>query len=226
LKQRGDARSLWDLWVEIQLGDLKLTLADVLAELPLTIIGTDGPQVDGRSEEDSTVADFRWLLERLRDGAGLRLNCGGEVITAPDGRVWGRDRFFLSGEMLWGEDTGVAVSTTTGPEPLYQRLRGFLAREDESLWGYRIPLPTGSYRVRLHLAETQFNTKGFRRYDVWAQERQVLHDVDALEEAGFRTALVKEFSVELAGGPLEIRFVYRSGQRPPSVAGIEIEIRD
>ena len=64
----------------------------------------------------------------------------------------------------------------------------------------------------------------WRRFDVWALDKEILTDYDAVETAGFRKAVVRESDLDLNDGPLSIRFGYRL--RKPMVSAIEIHKLD
>ena len=198
--------------MEVELNDRKLLPEQALAELP---------RVPGEVEADSYAGDVRWLLERLRDGSGVRINCGGEDFIAPGGAPWGHDRFFQGGEEIRSDDVRIDGAPA---EALYRRMRAFPLTQDESLWGYLLPVPRGRYRVSLHFAEIGRNVPGWRRFDVWVQGQEVLTDLDVVKAAGFRKAVVRNCDVELTGGALSIRFAYRL--RKPMVSAIEIQKLD
>jgi tetratricopeptide (TPR) repeat protein len=204
---------LWELWLETELA--ARSPAAVLADLPEPPSNPE-PAAAGPAPARSGREDARWLLAALAAGKGIRIRCGGGALEGPDGTVWGEDRFSLGGEPA--QVTGVAVRGAELPE-LYRRCRQFSEWLDEDLCGYRLPLPAGSYRVRLHFAEVDRNVPGSRRFDVVVAD-QGLTDLDVCREAGFRAALVKTFEVKLDGAPLEIRFQSRLGDA--MVSGIEI----
>jgi hypothetical protein len=152
------------------------------------------------------------------------MRCGGEEITLPDGRRWGRDGFFAGGADLY---TGEVDIDGTPDDEIYRRARTFALGTGTEEAVCRIPLPPGPWRVRLHLAELEVNAPGYRRFDVWVQGRRVLADLDILAEVPFRAALVKgPFAAEVADGPLEIRLEAEADHLShigPTLSGIEIE---
>src|SRR5262245_36911412 len=90
--------------------------------------------------------------------AGALVNAGGPAVTGADGRTWSADAGFVG---------GAAASTTatiagTADQSLYQSERW-------GLGGYRLELPSGTYRVKLHMAEITFSGKGERVFSVAAE---------------------------------------------------------
>lgn len=119
---------------------------------------------------------------------------GGRAVARPDARVRG-----------------------TPDDPLY-------LTERHGLSAYRIAVPNGTYLVRLHFAETSPGVTGIgqRVFSVTCEGRAVLRDLDILRETNDRrfTALVKEFSVEVADGELTIEFIPKL--QDPVVNAIEV----
>ena len=76
----------WERWVAIQFLDLGRTPAEALDDLPV------------EKHPSSYASDLRWLLDRLAAAKPIRIDCGGDERQKRDGRLWGRDRFFLSGD--------------------------------------------------------------------------------------------------------------------------------
>ena len=203
------ADDLWRLWAAIGFVDLHQMPAEMLASLPAEIRGYG--------------ADLRWLLAELASGRAIRIDCGGEEHTGPEGEAWGRDRFYSSGYANFESDgrsdhyTGDIQGTEK--DILYQTARWFPAGERRRA-GYVIPLPRAAYRVTLHFAETWFTEPKQRSFDSLIEGEEVLKDYDPLKK-GFAAADPHGFKTEVKDGALEIELVHRVGD--PMISAIEIE---
>jgi hypothetical protein len=210
-------REILDLWLALMLYDLKRSPEEALRGFPW-----------------EGCEDHRWLLERFIANETIRIDCGSQKdFRAPDGSVWSRDRFRLGSNRPWkGADQtrwGWAVAKTD-LAPLYRTQRWFVPRCGQTS-AYRIPLPPGRWRVRLHFAEMYFNRPGIRVFDVSIEGRKVLESYDACTAAGFATADVRSFDTDVTDGLLEVLFTQPQknlGYVPyqldaPSIAALEVE---
>jgi tetratricopeptide (TPR) repeat protein len=196
-------RKLWDFWAAITLAELGRALEEILADFPEEAAGGHG-------------ADVRWLLERLKAGQGIRIDCGAEEDRLSEGTVWGRDRFNSGGELVKWDWAKVS---NTGDQALYLTQRSFQA--DQYLRAsYRFPLPRGTYRITLHFAEFYFRASRTRVFDVRIECADVLKDYEPLAK-GFATAGLETFKTEVKDGILDIEFVRRVDD--PVISAIEIE---
>ncbi len=169
----------------------------------------------------SLLEDLAWALRGLKARGVVRINCGGREHSSTDGTTWGRDRFFLCGELFaagkrtFGEDI-----KETHDDPLYQTLRWFPRYEERSP-AYRIPLPPALYRVTLHFAELYLKDPGNRVFDVLVNGRLLWLCVDA-GARGYAKAWKKSTeAIPIRNGFLELGF--RSVRRRPAISAIEIE---
>jgi hypothetical protein len=85
---------------------------------------------------------------------------------------------------------------------------------------YEIPLASGTYFVRLHFAENFFTAAGSRVFSVRMENQLRVANLDIYEEAGFKTALVKDFTVSTTDGLLNINFTPSINRL--ALAGVEI----
>lgn len=85
---------------------------------------------------------------------------------------------------------------------------------------YEVPLASGTYFVRLHFAENFFTTSGSRVFSVRMENQLRLANLDIFEEAGYKTALVKDFTVTTTDGLLNINFTPSVNRL--ALAGVEI----
>ncbi|MCG3157321.1 MAG: hypothetical protein DKINENOH_03953 [bacterium] len=147
----------------------------------------------------------------------FRVNCGGETYRAPDSSVWLHDQPYLPGGA--GFVGGVADSTNdpiahTEMAELYQTVR-------RGLSAYRLDVPNGRYRVRLHFAEIEFEAPHQRRFDVAIENQLFLQDFDIYALVGHDFALVEETLAPVEDGQLNISFTPR--REEPVLAGLEVQ---
>ncbi|MBM4031116.1 MAG: hypothetical protein FJ291_04945, partial [Planctomycetes bacterium] len=109
----------------------------------------------------------------------------------------------------WGHVGGRAVArpganVTNAPDPTIYHTERY------GLSAYRIPLPNGSYLVRLHFAETFPGVTGVgqRVFSIAIEERQALPDLDVVKEAARQrlAAVSFDFDIEVQDAELTIEF--------------------
>src|SRR6476620_6876592 len=66
--------------------------------------------------------------------------------------------------------------------------------EHATAFRYNIPVPNGSYTVRLHFAELFFNAAGVRRFNVAIQGAAALSSFDIYSQAGKAALITKSFT--------------------------------
>ncbi len=149
-----------------------------------------------------------------------RVNSGGNVYTDGASRDWAGDQAYSSGGWgyVGGQDlvrSGPVEIANTTDDALYQSERWGLS-------GYIFDLPNGNYRVRLHFAEVWEGAQspGQRIFDVWIEGDKVLDSFDIFAEVGYQAAAVREFTVAVTDGQLNIDFSARINF--PKVSAIEI----
>lgn len=154
----------------------------------------------------------------------LRVNTGGGDYTDTEGNDWLADASY-SDAAGWGY---IDASPLGDSADVGGNISG---TEDDTIyiterWGmdtYRFTVPNGTYDVRLHFAEVfdQVNTSGERVFDIEIEGILVLDDLDVFDEAGFRSALVKEINdVVVSDSRLDIDFL--AGVENPMIKGIEV----
>ena len=123
----------------------------------------------------------------------IAINSAGPSYAAVDGTN------FIADTLFEGGSTQVSAHTiaNTADGTLYNTWR----------WGnfaYRIPVANGRYEVYLHFAETYNTAVGQRRFNVSVQGTPRLQEFDIAAEAGFDTALVKRYDVDVTTGEILI----------------------
>jgi PKD repeat protein len=88
-------------------------------------------------------------------------------------------------------------------------------------WNFPVP-SSGKYTLRLYFAETNAACykKGLRKFGIQAEGATLVASEDIYAEAGAKTALMKEFTVNVTDGTLNLNFVRITNN--PLVNGIEI----
>jgi hypothetical protein len=155
-------------------------------------------------------------------GEDLRIIVGsGDPYTDRSGKVWGLDRFFTGGSVLFRPSQKIA--RTLDPD-LYRHPR-------QGDFRYDIPLKQGSYELHLHFAETgladfisaESSGEGQRLFRVTANGKTILDYFDVVADAdGANTADERVFSdiSPAADGLLHLTFASMRGTA--MLSGIEI----
>ncbi len=201
-----DDGGVWVAWLQSSVLDLHLPLS----ELPKTWPDSPGPSRHG--------ALWRAIVEELSARNAIRINCGGPAYSAPDGKSWWADRFFLGG---WVRTT----ATSTQPMPdsalpvLYRSLRSFHGpRQIRS--GYAVPLVPGRYRLGLHFAEHVVSRRGVRAFSVLLEGKVVMESLRP-QSKGNEVVDIKTIEVEVEDAFLNIDFLAEDDE--PAVSALEIE---
>ncbi len=184
-------RDLWELWVTLNLVTLRRTPAKALETFPAPASAT------GAEPGTLTIGEqYRRLLERLRDGEPVRINCGGPACPGAENRSWDADAFSFGG-------TAAASPTIlvreTADQALFADVRIFTPDDYRS--GYRLPLPAGTYRITLYCAEVSLLARGPRAFDVTLEGERVLAGYDPLAR-GFAVADARTFVRPVTDGLL------------------------
>lgn len=118
-----------------------------------------------------------------------------------------------AGGVVWAPRTGWTAETRTATTTLLSPPADGDARLYESmafLTGYRTGVPgEGVYRVRLLFTENYWRDEGQRVFDVVAEGETRLEEVDAVRDAGHRTAGEVSFTVPVTDGSLDLEVVNR-----------------
>jgi hypothetical protein len=133
---------------------------------------------------------------RFADPVLIRINAGGgQIIFGSE--TWAADQYSSGGTQY---SNSAAIAATTN-DALYQSER----------WGnhsYAIPVPNGSYTVKLHFAEIFHTTTGKRIFNVNVENGQgTLSNYDIVQQAGAKTAKVEQFTnINITDGFVNIAF--------------------
>jgi hypothetical protein len=194
----------------------------------------DSPAIDaGLPEErfvdpDGTLADLGAFpyhhgelpVPEAGKGFVLRINCGSNSdYTDSRGRLWHADRRHSEGS--WGATWSRTVQRRERPVAGTTDPAIYLT-ERYGMEEYRIPVPRGIYRIRLHFAETYVDEPEERVFTVSINRRRALEDFDPLAAAGGEpfTAVQRGFETRAYDGEIRISFLPR--KQSPMVNGIEV----
>jgi beta-galactosidase len=151
---------------------------------------------------------------RTTPAGTYRIDCGAiEGALGPEG-PYGSDDFFEGG-MAAAIDAG-ARQVAAGSE-----FRSLFNTYRQGRFSYRLPVPDGSYRVRLWFVEPE-SMPGARRFSVLANDVPVLADLDVAALAGGPLiALERAFAVRVDHG--ELRLDFRGSAGDAIVSAIDVE---
>ena len=169
------------------------------------IIVASGEQVNGTVTPDTL---------RRPGGAGyptgLRVNAGGPSLNL--GEPWCADLGFIEGGTYTNQ--GIADIAGTDDDFLYVTERSGTNQNPTQI-SYQVPADDGLYLVRLHFAEIYWGAPGGganqggvgkRVFDVELEGQLVLNRYDIFRDVGAAAASIKEFTIEVTGGALDMNF--------------------
>ncbi len=109
------------------------------------------------------------------------INAGGPALDNYLG-----DRYSTAPSTFTSIGNAIDLTGVTDPAPaaLYQTLRYTSSGAVGFRMGYELPVPDGSYTVRLHFAEPTYNTVNQRKMDIYLQGALVQNDYDVRAAAG------------------------------------------
>jgi hypothetical protein len=136
------------------------------------------------------------VVKRIKGGSDVNLTIGNNLYEA--------DKNYRKGSIKL--DAQVAPTNVAGSDidSLYQTYLS--AAVDLAETRYDIPIVNGSYQVRMHFVENYWNTVGSRVFSASIENQQVLSNFDIFDEVGYRTALVKDYNVNVTDGVLNLKF--------------------
>lgn len=146
----------------------------------------------------------------------IRINAGAEKpYVAPDGSIWLPDQGFTGGKIA---DRGTIEIAGTKLPDLYRT-------EHYGMTAFTLPVPNGTYTVKLHFAETyaRITEKGQRVFGLKVAGVEI-KDLDIVARAGAaKTAFVETVPVTITDGKLDILFT--AGVQNPLINAIEVQAR-
>jgi molybdopterin converting factor small subunit len=147
------------------------------------------------------AAPYSWKFTTTGATDPIRLNAGGPAYTSGSGVSWIADAYFLGGSTTSTTNT---ISGTSDPA-LYQTQR-------VGTWRYNVPVPNGTYDVKLYFAETVYAASGKRVFGVdvvdTAGATADITNLDIFAQVGANAALVKTIpNVAITDGSVSLRGV-------------------
>lgn len=146
---------------------------------------------------------------RLLSATTLRIDVGGPGYVEASGKTWQPDRSFTAGQAVTSSDA-IAGTTEDGL---------FLTRRAGN-FSYSIPLKRGTYKVKLLFADPFFTAPGQRIFNVVAERKPVMTNVDLVSLVGADSSVRKTLKVNVRDGKLNLWF--QSVQDNPTLSAIEI----
>ncbi|MFB9968379.1 S8 family serine peptidase [Sinosporangium siamense] len=145
-------------------------------------------------------------------GTRLAVDAGGtRDVTDSAGERWTADRAHTAGGHGYVSTRNRTHSTRavikgTADQALFQRAR-------EGMSEYRFDnLANGYYTVELGFADTRHTRPERRVFDVYAEGDLAVPALDLAQEVGVRTATVRQYTVKVTDGQLNVRFLPRTGK--------------
>jgi len=127
----------------------------------------------------------------------VRIHAGGAALTDASGTTWAADTDYTSG-YTWATAHAIASAPTSA---LYQTCRYGVA------FGYVVPVPNGTYTVKLKFAEVAHTTAGQRIFNVGINNAPALTNFDIFAAAGGEyIAVDKTFTVAVTNGQITLAF--------------------
>ena len=171
-----------------------LTLVFGAEELGSTIIKVKATDSDGFFVEE----EFTVNVVPQPPATSILINAGGSLETYGS-QVWVEDQYFTGGAAY----TQVTAIDNTTKDALYQSER----------WGdfaYAVPVPNGTYTVKLHFADFYFTASGQRKFNVNVEGGQgALTNYDIVAKAGGNAKAVVETlnNISVTDGVLNMNFI-------------------
>jgi hypothetical protein len=147
----------------------------------------------------------------------IRVKCGGLAYTDSKGQAWASDYDFSGGLV---SATRGAVTGTSDPA-LFQN--GRMPADTASLV-YNFVVADGAYHVNLYFAELNpvNDVVGGRVFNVQAQGKLLLQDLDVFKTVGANAALVKSTDIAVTNGQVTIELDNVPGHDRGKITAIEI----
>lgn len=131
------------------------------------------------------------------DDGVLRVDVGSAApFTDGAGRVWAADH----------DVTGGTVSSDPIPDVAGTDQDALFVTRRWGDFDYALPTANGNYTLRLAFTEPVFQTAGSRLFNVDAEGRRVLTNVDLAARGGFQSAVLIDVPVAVTDGALNLSF--------------------
>ncbi|MDX5436384.1 MAG: choice-of-anchor D domain-containing protein, partial [Pontibacter sp.] len=158
----------------------------------------------------NTISSTITAVKRIKGAADANITIAGNV--------WEADKNYRQGSIKLDKQVVAGPIAATDDDVLYQTYLS--ASSDLAETRYAIPIQNGSYMVRMHFVENYFNGEGAREFNTTIENQLALPYFDIFKEVGYRSALVKDFLVNVTDGNLSIKFNPTINR--VAIAGLEI----
>jgi beta-galactosidase len=175
-----------------------------------------GTAKDTKVEDETTIKIKRFSTSNL---TSLRINVGSNAqYLDQQSNPWIEDSPFngLYGFSDGGESTLLFRKSPirgSEDEPIYYSCL-------ENLKNYKVRVPYGSYVVTLYFLENKDIKPDERVFDVSANGKKIISNLDLTKEAGFCQAVKKSFNIDVTNG--EIDFVFKAQSGRTLLNGLEV----
>jgi hypothetical protein len=123
----------------------------------------------------------------------VAINVGGPQFVTENSIIYSADTFFTGGS-VYGAGNQIAGTTE---DNIYQS-------ERYGIFSYRIPVQNGTYNLTLHFAEIYFATPGSRVFNITAENKTVVDNLDIVAVAGSNTAYTHTVTLNVTDGFLDL----------------------
>ena len=149
---------------------------------------------------------------------GLLINVGSNTqFISADKNIWEADRAYQTGSwgFIGGKQNKISQNIINSQDdPLYQTYR-------QGISAYRFDIPDGNYKIELRFANSIESKSGERIFDVSANDRQLVENVDLFSTAGLLKPVVKTFEIQVKDGKgLSLDFHAKKGETILNAIGL------
>jgi hypothetical protein len=131
----------------------------------------------------------------VADNVVFAVNAGGASFKASNGITYSADKNYSRGS-LYKTTTAIA---NTADDVLYQS-------ERYGNFSYNVPLANGTYEITFKVSENYHKVSGKRKFDVLAESKEIVSDLDIFAVAGSNTAYDVVKTVSVTDGTLNLDF--------------------
>jgi hypothetical protein len=136
------------------------------------------------------------VVKRIKGASDANVTIGNNLYEG--------DKNYRKGSIKLDKQTILSGVAGSDIDSLYQTYLS--AAVDLAETRYEIPIPNGSYLVRMHFVENYWPGAGQRVFNTTLENVVVQSNFDIFNEVGYRAALVKDFSTTVGDGILNIKF--------------------
>ena len=167
-----------------QLRSGSISVSNLIDPAFTTIIGTDPAE----TVEQSPVT--------VSPAVVFAVNAGGTSFKASNGITYSADKSYSGGSLY---KTGNSISNTSD-DALYQTERY------GKTFSYSIPVTDGTYEITFKTSENYHKASGKRKFDILAEGKELIADMDIYSVAGFNGAYDVIKTVTVTDGTLNLNF--------------------